>query len=363
MNTMDTATPPVSAASARIRAMIAANECVLLDGATGTELGAKAGLRPGTEEPLWATRALVDAPADVLAVHRRYVELGCDVISTNTWGLAERRAPGRPAAVGVRARRCTGWTSRGAACGSRARPSTRPAASGEVAVAFSVNGDLDTPEGAEMIRLLARAFEDGPPDLMLLETLSLVREETFATIERLLQTGLPLWVSFRRCRQGVCGVFGQHWGGPEGDAFGRAVSRFETIGVDALLINCIPPDHVGGMLGWLRDFTDMPLGVYPNLGYLSDAGWRFDHDVGGDEYAEMALQWRAEGAQIVGGCCGVGPEHIAAARRRARAHRAGAAAAAERAARRPGGDAAARSPSRAGPTTPGATSSRSRSPT
>ena len=62
-------------------------QCVLLDGATGTELGTKAGLRPGTEEPLWATRALIDAPADVLAVHRRYVELGCDVISTNTWGL------------------------------------------------------------------------------------------------------------------------------------------------------------------------------------------------------------------------------------------------------------------------------------
>jgi S-methylmethionine-dependent homocysteine/selenocysteine methylase/SAM-dependent methyltransferase len=314
MRRMDTVTPPVAVAYGRIRAMIAANECVLLDGATGTELGTEAGLRPGTEEPLWATRALVDAPAEVLGVHRRYVELGCDVICTNTWGL--------PSAVrhdDLRLWESTTpvhWIDIARRGVQLARQAIAEAGrEGEVAVAFSVNGDIDTPEGEEMIRLLARAFEDGPPDLLLLETLALVREETFATVERLLRTGLPLWTSFRRCRQGVCGVFGQHWGGPEGDAFGRAVSRFEALGVDALLLNCIPPDHVPGMLGWLRDFTDMPLGVYPNLGYLSDTGWRFDRGVGGAEYAAMALQWRAEGAQIVGGCCGVGPEHVAAAKR------------------------------------------------
>jgi release factor glutamine methyltransferase len=68
------------------------------------------------------------------------------------------------------------------------------------------------------------------------------------------------------------------------------------------------------MLAWLRDFTDLPLGVYPNLGYLSEAGWRHEAGVGADEYAELALRWREEGAQIVGGCCGVGPAQISAAR-------------------------------------------------
>jgi SAM-dependent methyltransferase len=70
------------------------------------------------------------------------------------------------------------------------------------------------------------------------------------------------------------------------------------------------------MVSYLRDFSDLPLGVYPNLGYFTDAGWRFDPGVGGDEYARMALAWREEGAQIVGGCCGTRPEHIAAARER-----------------------------------------------
>nr|MBA2537418.1 50S ribosomal protein L11 methyltransferase [Actinomycetota bacterium] len=78
----------------------------------------------------------------------------------------------------------------------------------------------------------------------------------------------------------------------------------------------LPPDHVEGMLPWLRDFTDLPLGVYPNLGYFSDSGWRFDERVGPEDFAGLALRWREQGAQIVGGCCGTSPAHIEAARRR-----------------------------------------------
>ena len=175
-------------------------------------------------------------------------------------------------------------------------------------MAFSLNADIDTPDAGETIRLLARAFEQEPPDLILLETMALVRSSTYATIEALLATGLPVWLSFRRCRHGVCGVYGEHWGGPEGDAFGRAARRFEEIGVGALAVNCIPPDHVTGMVSWLRDFTDLPLGVYPNLGYLSSAGWRNDLRIRPASSTRSSTeQWREEGAQIIGGCCGVGP--------------------------------------------------------
>jgi Homocysteine S-methyltransferase len=70
----------------------------------------------------------------------------------------------------------------------------------------------------------------------------------------------------------------------------------------------------GGRRLRTRRFTDLPLGLYPNLGYLSAGGWRSETAIGGAEYADLALGWRAEGAQIVGGCCGVGSEHVAAAR-------------------------------------------------
>jgi SAM-dependent methyltransferase len=190
---------------------------------------------------------------------------------------------------------------------------------GEVALAFSINGDIDGPARKEFLELLPRTFEDHPPDLILLETITLIRNGlTMDAIEALVATGLPVWTSFRRCRHGVCGVFGQHWGGPEGDEFGRAARRLDDLGVRALLINCLPPDHVPGMLPWLRDFTDMPLGVYPNLGYYTDDGWSFDKTVDGEQYGEFAATWRREGAQIIGGCCGTRPEHVAGARAKVR---------------------------------------------
>jgi S-methylmethionine-dependent homocysteine/selenocysteine methylase/SAM-dependent methyltransferase len=296
----------------RIQRLIVTDRCVMLDGGTATELEEVAEDRPELEERLWGTSALVNEPAAVERVHRSYVHVGCDVISTDTWGLPSALRRDRPPLWD--STRPIHWMDvarRGIRVAREAVE--QEGRTGECAVAFSINGDVDTPEGHETVRLLSRVFEEDAPDLILLETLSLVRSSTYATVEGLLATGIPVWLSFRRCRHGVCGVYGEHWGGPEGDAFGRAARRFEEMGVGALLLNCIPPDHVAGMLSWLRDFTDMPLGVYPNLGYFTNAGWRFETDITGEKYAEMALEWREEGAQIIGGCCGVGPEHIGAA--------------------------------------------------
>jgi S-methylmethionine-dependent homocysteine/selenocysteine methylase/SAM-dependent methyltransferase len=293
--------------------LIGSDRCVVLDGATGTELIEVAGDRPELEEHLWGLSAILDAPDEVRAVHRRYAEAGCDVLTTDTWGLPTALRDGAPRIWG--AARPVQWMDLARQGVRLAREAVAEAGrDGEIAVAFSLNWDIDGPEAAETIRLLARAFETDPPDIILLETLSLVRDSTYATVAHLLDTGLPVWLGFRRCRRGVCGIYGEHWGGPEGDAFGRAARRFEQQGVGALMINCMPPDHVPGMVSWLRDFTDLPLGVYPNLGYLSAHGWRSETAIGGEEYAELALQWREEGAQIIGGCCGVGPEHIEAAR-------------------------------------------------
>ena len=306
--------PPqlVSPAFARVERLIADDVAVILDGGNATELGREhAGQLRDADRGLWGTGALYHVPYSVLDVHRRYVDAGCDVISTNTWAIlaaAELEAGGLRGAA-------THWMDL-ARLGIRlARQAVEDAGGSDTcAVAFSVNGDIDSPARQASLELLLRVLEDDPPDLVLMETMSLVREGlTIPSVELVVGSGLPVWLSFRRCRHGVCGVYGQHWGGPEGDVFGRAARAFEEIGVRALLINCLPPDHVPGMLPWLRDFVDLPLGVYPNLGYYSDAGWRFDPRVGPEEYAQLALQWREEGAQIVGGCCGTSPEHLAAA--------------------------------------------------
>jgi S-methylmethionine-dependent homocysteine/selenocysteine methylase/predicted RNA methylase len=306
----------LSAAYQRIQHLIADEQCVILDGGVATELErvSPIGYR-NRDKGLWGTAALYEAPYSVLQVHQRYVGVGCDVISTNTWAILQ--ASEMEAESLLNRSGPLHWMDiarLGIRLGRQAIDEAGK--TGHCALAFAIGGDVHSPERQETIHLLTRVLAEDPPDLILLETLALIRDNaTFATIARLLQTGLPVWLSFRRCRHGVCGVHGEHWGGPERDLFGRAAHRFEEMGVSALLINCLPPDHVPGMLPWLRDFTDLPLGVYPNLGYYTEAGWRFDPHLGPAEYAELAREWREEGAQIVGGCCGVTPEHIAAARR------------------------------------------------
>lgn len=309
-------TEKISQAYERIGSLIARQQCVILDGGVTTELE-RIGMQDHhiSDQGLWGTWALYHMPHLVLEVHRRYAQdAECDVISTNTWAILG--APEIEATTQVGPEGPTHWMDAGRLAVRLARQAIEQAGrTGHCAVAFSINGDINNPQRQDTLGLLTRVFDQDPPDLILMETLSLIREDlTYPAVQTMLDTGLPVWLSFRRCRHGVCGVHGQHWGGPEGDQFGRAARRFEDMGVSALLINCLPADHVPGMLPWLRDFTDMPLGVYPNLGRYIDPGWKFDDSIGPREYGRMALDWRREGAQIVGGCCGVTCEHLAAAR-------------------------------------------------
>ena len=300
----------------RIERLIAADQCVILDGGVATELE-RLGLKEFriSDKELWGSWALYNAPQAVLEVHRRYATAGCDIISTNTWATMQAQEMEVRSMVGrVELGHWMDVVRLGIRLAQRAIGEAEKAY--QCAVAFSINGDISSQQQLDTLELLPRVFEEDPPDLVLMETMSLVRDNlTFRAVEILLQTGLPVWLSFRRCRYGVCGVYGQHWGGPEGDLFGRAARKFENMGVGALLINCLPVDHVPGMLPWLRDFTDMPLGVYPNLGRYLDPGWKFDDRVGPEDYGFLATQWRNEGAQIVGGCCGVTPEHTIAAKK------------------------------------------------
>jgi S-methylmethionine-dependent homocysteine/selenocysteine methylase/SAM-dependent methyltransferase len=304
------------AAYRHVRERLAGGRPVILDGGVATELQRVAPADGRTPDAtLWGTWALYRAPAAVEQVHRSYVDAGCHLISTDTWSILS--APEAVGAGGPHGRGPTHWMDVARLGVRLARQAVAERGrEGECAVAFTISEEANSPSRRETLRLLARVFQDAPPDLILLETLTLIREpETFDTLQLLLETGLPVWLSFRRCRHGVCGVYGEHWGPPEGDLFGRAARRFEELGAGALLINCLPVDHVPGMLSWLRDFTDLPLGVYPNLGYLGGSSWRFDPRIGPADYAELATGWREEGAQIVGGCCGVTPEHIAAVAR------------------------------------------------
>ena len=84
------------------------------------------------------------------------------------------------------------------------------------------------------------------------------------------------------------------------------------MGAGAVLVHCLPPANAHGVASWLRGFTSLPIGVYPNNGRYDMYTWRWEHTVSPDELAAHARRYVTEGYGIVGGCCGTRPEHIAA---------------------------------------------------
>ena len=64
-----------------------------------------------------------------------------------------------------------------------------------------------------------------------------------------------------------------------------------------------------------RDW-DGPIVAYPDSGHALHRDWRHDDFTEPEAFARAAEGWMRAGAQVVGGCCGIGPEHIAALHRR-----------------------------------------------
>lgn len=298
---------PAAAGYRSVGKLLAAGSSVLLDGPIETELRRSAVALPGENHRTTLSPGSALVPVDDLAAaHRRHVESGCDVIRTYTAALPPTGASRYPDAAPVP------WVD---LARERIEAARGAAAGTSTAVAYTLGPQVDDPGSAELVRALDRLFRKEPADLVLVETLSVIRPSLFAAVSQLRSLGLPIWLSFRRCRDGLCGPSGHHWSGDEPDQFGSAARQLEQMGVSALLVNCIPPDHVPGTIEYLRYFTDVPLGVCANLERGFEPG-AFAPDGPPAAYDELALQWRAEGAQIVGGCCGVEPQHLWATRGR-----------------------------------------------
>jgi S-methylmethionine-dependent homocysteine/selenocysteine methylase len=218
---------PVSPAYERVDRALGEGGCALLDGGVATELQRiRSEERARKREP-WGTWALFQGPMEVLEMHRRYVASGCDVISTNTWsvleaadesGLAQPAVGRNPlwveaARLGVRlARQAIGEAGRDPDC----------------AAAFCVNSTLLDERAQGKLELLSWVWHEEPPDLVILETLESVPDEVaLETVAMVTATGLPVWVSFRRRREGMSRVDGALLPDPDPSAFPRALGRLE----------------------------------------------------------------------------------------------------------------------------------------
>lgn len=251
---------------------------MILDGALGTEL-ARRGVP--VEGPGWTAPAVQSHPDVIREVHEAYARAGCTVHTANTFRIRRVARPEEATHAAVSLARSS-------------VPSDHLVA-GSIAPLGDCYRPAETlPSPGKAHADLARWLTDAGVDLLLCETFPTIREG-WAALEAAVATGRPSWVSFSP------GPFAPFFS-PEAlrEAGLGAVSR----GAAAVLVNCLPVEDVRPYLEALLPLP-IPVGVYANA---ADP----ERPIPPDDYAEAALGWRCAGADIVGGCCGTTPAHMAA---------------------------------------------------
>ena len=269
--------------------------------------------------PEWSALALIEAPDYVRRAHQAYVEAGADVITTNSYGLV-------PHMIGEeRFRRQGGALANDAGKIARAVADAAPRrvqVAGSLPPLFgSYRPDAFNAGGAP--KILAELVAGLAPhvDFWLIETQSSTLE-ALAAVTAVSATGHPVYVSYTlRDEKGRTGPPELRSGERVADAVAATLAR----NVAAVLFNCSQPEAMTAAVADARRVMDaagrpeIGLGVYANAfapeppsdkPYAGISDLRADLDP--TNYLRWIRTWVAAGETIVGGCCGIGPEHIAA---------------------------------------------------
>jgi 5-methyltetrahydrofolate--homocysteine methyltransferase len=280
-----------------LRLALTEGEIILGDGALGTMLQAQ-GLPPGTMPELWNA----ENPQGVQAVHSAYLAAGAQFITTNTFGGNRLRLA--DAGLGERVVELSrrGVELAREAVGEQAWLAASVGPTGKLMEPF---GELSVALAEEVYAEQVAALADAGADLMLIETMNDIEEACAAVRAARAATALPVFCTL------AFNARGRTMMGLRPD---DAARRIEEAGGDAVGANCGEgPQAVVVALEAMRPATTLPLiaqanaGV-PRMGEHAQAEW----DVTPEQMAEHVLGFVALGARIVGGCCGTGPEHIAA---------------------------------------------------
>ncbi len=258
----------------------------VLDGAMGTELIAR-GVAAAA-----VTQANLDHPDLVSAVHRAYVDAGAQALTANTFGANRLRAGSRDAAVRL------------ATAGVQL---ARQAAAGRVPVLGSI-GPLGPMVGAELsvsaaedaFAEIALVMADAHVDGFIVETMSATVEAAAALAGIKRVSRLPVLV----CRTSER---------PEPADLAEFARAMEQGGAAALGINCAAgPRALAPVVGLLASLTTLPVIARPNAGFPTMADGRAHYHLRPTYLLDQARDYLARGVSVIGGCCGVGPDHIRA---------------------------------------------------
>ncbi|MEU5524504.1 homocysteine S-methyltransferase [Streptomyces sp. NPDC047860] len=284
-----------------------ADGTVVLDGGMSNQL-ASAG--HDLSDELWSARLLAEDPEAVTAAHLAYFEAGADVAITASYqatfeGFA-RRGIGRQDASGLLA--LSVECAREAARRARvSRPLWVAASVGPYGAMLADGSEyrgrygLSVADLERFHRPRMEVLAAAAPDVLALETIP-DTDEAEALVRALRGLGVPAWLSYSAAGDRT------RAGQPLEDAFALAARADEVIAVG---VNCCTPQDADHAVALAARVTGKPVVVYPNSGETWDAGARAW--TGRPTFtASRVTGWRASGARLIGGCCRVGPETIAA---------------------------------------------------
>ncbi|AVT36792.1 methionine synthase [Plantactinospora sp. BB1] len=319
---MGTASSGTETRAARTRALreLLAERIVVLDGAWGTMLqGAQ--LTPAD----YRGDLLADHPQDVtgnpdllnltrpdviLDVHRRYLAAGADITSTNTFTATSIAQ----ADYGLQAL-VPEMNLRGAQLARQAADSAGgrfvAGSVGPLNVTLSLSPRVDDPafrtvtfdRVREVYAEQIRALAEGGVDILLIETIfDTLNAKAAIAAAREVAPDLPLWISVT-----IVDLSGRTLSGQTVEAFWSSIAHAEplVVGVNCALGATEARPHVAD----LARLADTYVACHPNAGLPNAFG---GYDEQPEETGRLLREFADAGmVNIVGGCCGTGPEHIA----------------------------------------------------
>ena len=306
-----------------------AGEVLLMDGGTGSELQRRGvDVLKGATDRLkaWSATSNIDDADVVQQVHQDYLRVGADIIiSNNFW-----TTPNAMERIGLRDR----WKEYATAAAEnavKARAAGNPeayVAGGIAAPTLHARGGSEAPDveqmGAEGFRKEyaehAQILAEAGADVVLAEYVGYIAD-CVAAVDACAETGLPVFLGVRHIDRDGKMQFGE--------SLRDLANALAGHPVDAVLLMCSNPEAISAGLPIIADAFDGPVGAYPNIGYnptgpLANRPQLTNQlpSVGPDilqtgtyqptRLAEFAAEWKGMGAQIIGGCCATGPEHIMA---------------------------------------------------
>ncbi|MGR7975894.1 bifunctional homocysteine S-methyltransferase/methylenetetrahydrofolate reductase [Bacillus velezensis] len=240
----------------------------------------------------------VSKPEEIKRIHKAYVEAGADIIQTNTYGanfikLSRYGLEDETKKINQEAVRIARASSDGAY------------------VLGTMGGIRTFNKNAYSLEEIKRSFREQlylllheEPDGLLLETYYDLEEAREVLKIARKETELPIMLNVSMHEQGVL---------QDGTPLQEALRSIADLGADITGINCrLGPYHMIEALTEVPIFRDAYLSVYPNSSLPSLEEGRLVYDTDDAYFRESAVQFRTQGARIIGGCCGTTPNHIRA---------------------------------------------------